>query len=153
MERPMHLLRFRSLIGVRLIRTLFHIQDEPNAAAHSKYWFDTHMNLDVHEATSCSQMLVNSKEDILFAMKVMSMHVYAKHDATIVDGAGQPKHGGHGTHVQLYAQCTHATVVFVEQQPDSLQCQGVRSYVGRKTVCSIYICITPSKSWMGPCPL
>ena len=71
--RPMHILRFRAIIGVRLIRTLFHIGDVLNASNNVKFWFDTHMFLDMHTDTSCSQMLVNSMEDISFAMKVLSM--------------------------------------------------------------------------------
>lgn len=72
-SRPMHILRYKSILGVRTIRTLFHLRNEPNEPNLAKYWFDTHMFIDMHTNVSCSQMLVNSTEDISFAMKVLSM--------------------------------------------------------------------------------
>jgi hypothetical protein len=72
-SRPIHMLRYRAIFGVRLIRTLFHIRDEANALNNAKFWFDTHMFLNMHTDASCSHMLVNSMEDIIFAMKVLSM--------------------------------------------------------------------------------
>ena len=69
----MHILRYRALFGVRLIRTLFHIMDGKDASKISKVWFDTHMFLHMHKSPTCSVMLVNSREDIEFAMQVLSM--------------------------------------------------------------------------------
>ena len=73
--RPMHILRYRAVTGIRLIRTLFHIRDTlDNTNRAAKFWFDTHFSLRyIQEHESCSQMLVNPMDDIVFAIQVLSM--------------------------------------------------------------------------------
>ena len=67
MHRKMHLLRYRSIYGMRAVRTLFHIGD----CASAELWLRQHQFVQVDSL--CSQMLVNSMEDIKFAMKILSM--------------------------------------------------------------------------------
>lgn len=74
-SRPMHILRYRSAIGVRLIRTLFHLRNSEEVN-NPKSWFDMHMYLPLQKPL-CSKMLVNSMQDIVFAMKVLSMRCIA----------------------------------------------------------------------------
>lgn len=110
-SRPMHILRYRATLGVRLIRTLFHIRDEPNALNNAKFWFDTHMLLNMHTDASCSHMLVNSMEDIIFAMKVLSMRciplnwmLQSWHGPNNNQNARDMAHRYHYTHCVLMRQ-------------------------------------------------